>query len=1245
MSEDATRIHEVDFCARVAMAASRFLSETDSPFAMAQIEGYGTGSMRRKRKDLRFFDHAGRLALTGEVRMPGAPDDNPYGPMADEASRKADNAGVKYFFTWDVNRFVLWDRSRWDAPLLERRVREWKLEGRHLRNSVEVGRTENLEFINTKFLPKLLLDLGRIYRGQQPNWPMAPDDLFIQSLERALEWPIETTRIFLASESAKKKDFDRRLQDWMVEQGWAVLRKNEEEWNAAVERAARTLAHLLANRLIFYQALRARFGKLPRLQFKGVANAADAWAHLQRLFARAVKESGDYEPLFYPAEKDWAGRQVFEGAGAIAAWQRALNGIERYDFGQIGSDVVGKVFQRLVSPEERHRWGQHFTGDDAVDLINAFCIREADGAVLDPACGSGSFLVRAYYRKQWLRPYKPHVELLSELFGCDISLYPAHLATLNLAAREINDEANYPRIARRDFFDVEPTKPFCRLPPNHTEIALPRLRAIVGNPPYVRQEKIGEKEKVAKVAGSRWHGLRLSGRSDMHCYFWPAATALLEENGYFGFLTSSSWLDVEYGFALQKWVLQNFKLVAVMESAAEPWFEDARVKTCATILQRCEKPAERGENLVRFVRVKRKLAEIIGERNEVEERFAAFDELRDKILSVDDFFEDDSIRVIAKPQRELWQEGLRAAGVLSSGTAAQGGSASVEDDGDEEDNTEEITELALGDYAAGKWGRYLRAPDLYFEIMREFGTSFVPLGELVTIRRGITSGCDAFFMPHDITREALAFEGSEREFKGRYGGASRAEVMSGTVKIVRAGDGSVHPIDAEYLKPEVHSLMSIERPVVTVADLDRVVLLVDQPLEELKGRWVGSYLRLGEKSTFDSRSTGVPVSERSTCAARNPWYDLTKSVKQGFAFWPMAQQYRHIIAHNRDSLICNHNLFDLLSDDSDDEHVLTAAILNSTLVALFKTFYGRFAGTEGNLKTEVIDVNLIEIPDPRKTQPKMRTRILEAFGRISRRSAGRLVEEQLMACHSPEQAAKIASGPIVLPDELRQADRRELDDAVFELIGVKDAKRRRELVERLYEATAAHFREIRVVEIQKMVQKSKSKARRYSVEEIANDAWEAVYYKDEPSIAEWIANWPGAKARLVIPPEGEPRLLDSSSMFDREVVYFGKERNAPRVACTSRAQAELVARMAELGMRGSIEVAEGEGECRQIVDELEARLKAAETEFETLASERVAEEKKRAEIVAILRRWRIRGKASRGGREEMNLNSGHDANN
>ena len=56
-------------------------------------------------------------------------------------------------------------------------------------------------------------------------------------------------------------------------------------------------------------------------------------------------------------------------------------------------------------------------------------------------------------------------------------------------------------------------------------------------------------------------------------------------------------------------------------------------------------------------------------------------------------------------------------------------------------------------YRAGKWGRYVRAPDIYFDIMRRFGERFVALGEIADIRFGVKTGCDAFFMPKDITAE------------------------------------------------------------------------------------------------------------------------------------------------------------------------------------------------------------------------------------------------------------------------------------------------------------------------------------------------------------------------------------------------------------------------------------------------------------------------------------------------------------
>ena len=61
--------------------------------------------------------------------MPGTRDGrSPHNPaLVEDSATKADNAGAEFFFTWNVNEFALWDRSRWDRPWYERRVRLWRL--------------------------------------------------------------------------------------------------------------------------------------------------------------------------------------------------------------------------------------------------------------------------------------------------------------------------------------------------------------------------------------------------------------------------------------------------------------------------------------------------------------------------------------------------------------------------------------------------------------------------------------------------------------------------------------------------------------------------------------------------------------------------------------------------------------------------------------------------------------------------------------------------------------------------------------------------------------------------------------------------------------------------------------------------------------------------------------------------------------------------------------------------------------
>ena len=142
MASTDLRTYEVTFCSRVAgWANALFAEHPEWPFRHAEIEQ--SRAIQRKRSDLRFYGDAAKLILAGEVKMPGTRDGfTPYNAaLVDDAAFKADNAGAEFFFTWNVNSFVLFDRKKWHLPPLERRVKEYPL-GLALDKPEDVDRVE-----------------------------------------------------------------------------------------------------------------------------------------------------------------------------------------------------------------------------------------------------------------------------------------------------------------------------------------------------------------------------------------------------------------------------------------------------------------------------------------------------------------------------------------------------------------------------------------------------------------------------------------------------------------------------------------------------------------------------------------------------------------------------------------------------------------------------------------------------------------------------------------------------------------------------------------------------------------------------------------------------------------------------------------------------------------------------------------------------------------------------------------------
>ncbi len=702
MKTQNIRQNEVDFCAEVSKFSDKFFGENKFlPLDHSNIEKYGTGS--NKRHDFQFFNRKNQLVLTGEVKLPGTTQGQSTfnQVLMQDAFVKATMENCRYFFTWNVNELALFDRSKWDAPTMyDRCVGQWSL-GLNLIKPEDVTSPRVVRQLHEDFLPKFFREFAEILEGKKETRKLPPADFYLNALLGFINVPVHNLQNYLEAESSNNNKFHERLINWMTkEQEWNVNPDIFTTWREDLKRASESMCYVLHNRILFYNAVKTR-NNLPELDFSGHAltNPQAALQHLQDCFRKAVDKTGDYESIFFPEKTrdEWTTLVALSSENALEGWNNIIKSVERFNFKEIPSDILGKTFQKLISPEERHRFGQHYTEETIVDLMNAFCIRKGDAKVFDPSCGSGSFLVRAYYRKHQLDKSLSHQELLSSIYGCDINPYPAHLATLNLAARQLANEENYPRIAHTNFFKVEANKTFCELPTMEiahdgrkarAEIKLPELDAIIGNPPYVRQEKILKrsdnnsrkkdnripddqtKEYITKVADSAYPNSNLSKQSDLHVFFWLASARFLTKNGWFGFLTSSSWLDAKYGFALQRWILSHFKLVAIIESLDEPWFQDARVKTCATIMQLCDDAEKRDENPVKFVRLKRPLTEILKKADwqNIEEhdgqehlRQEAAEDLRDLILKTKADVSNDELRIVIKRQGDLWSEGLSVA--------------------------------------------------------------------------------------------------------------------------------------------------------------------------------------------------------------------------------------------------------------------------------------------------------------------------------------------------------------------------------------------------------------------------------------------------------------------------------------------------------------------------------------------------------------------------------------------------------
>lgn len=1180
-------MNEWDFTTNVVSWINALIARNpELPFKEARAEMKSAGSAQRR--DLTLVGHDGRNLLTGEFKLPDKADGgSPYNAaVVDDARGKARAAGADLFVTWNVNECVLWETDpRGDgAPGAPADYKNWRVA--NVRKGADVERPDVQQSIQA-WLITLLRDVARALEGADVIERKAPDDKFIDAFEAALRQPVALT-VEVLNDLYRKPPVKRELDGWMRELGF-VLSDDPAAVRENLDAAAKHACYTLATRLVFYEGLLRRYGAgLPKIEAPAHVTTGDALrAHFAFFFAKARKVTGDYETVFGERPNDVGDRVPFYTDAVLPFWRGFVDEIHRFDFSKLDYEVVGLLFERLLSPEERHKYGQYYTRPEVVDLMLAFGMPTGEEAVMDPACGGGTFLVRAYARGRVLAPHLDHGDRLDRLYGTDVSAYAVNLTTINLATRDLVQDENYPRVGRTDFFDLATHGTIARLPrgiaagglgaAQARDVHVPDLDLVVGNPPYVRQEDVDRKGHYADVAGRA--GASLSKRADLHAYFWPHAAQFLKDDGALCFLTSSQWLDVDYGFALQEWMLGQFEVVAVFESVDEPWFVGARVVTAATVLRRQRSEEARDANTVRFVQLRRPVAETLAHDGTAGGAVAAADAFRDEILGLTEDTVNERYRA-----RLVLQKALRTEGTAMGALFAKDGKA--------------------GRYV-NKWGRYLRAPDLWFRLVERAGPRLVPLARLAEIRRGVTSGKDEFFLPKDASAEALTEHLDAAAFRSAYY-ADRNDVEAGRVRILACGAGLTErrPIEARYVEPEVHNLKDVKRLAVTAADCARVIVLL--PSGEALEPHAAAYVAWGE-------STGSH--KLSTTAARESetrrWYDL-RGHRPGALLWSMSQQYRHAVPRNADDLIANHNLFDLHPAGGVDPDVL-AGVLNSSWTALSKFQFGRPVGNEGNLKTEVVDVKLMAVADPAQGTAAARKRVAEAFRAMQGRPQGRFVSDRafketaLRAAGKDRELARLSDA-----SELDAPDRHALDDAVLELLGVASADERQALRAELYTYLREFFVATRKKEEKATANRSKTNRRgRVTPQSLAQDVVSALTAHHAALLRTYDDLFDPSEPfdTYEVPARGEPRFGTADAFAAHAVTFWQNSKRVAAVPTRHEAQQRLVHHLAGHGVRPFVAAPVSETAARALHDRHAALMRDRLATVAALVDERTNDEK------------------------------------
>jgi hypothetical protein len=118
----------------------------------------------------------------------------------------------------------------------------------------------------------------------------------------------------------------------------------------------------------------------------------------------------------------WIVRERTKDTGLDIA-RKLINQLSNYNLGELSEDILKSLYQELVDPETRHDLGEYYTPDWLAQRMVEHILKDNPSAsVLDPSCGSGTFLYMSIRHKKHLFGLKQETleHIVRSVAGIDI---------------------------------------------------------------------------------------------------------------------------------------------------------------------------------------------------------------------------------------------------------------------------------------------------------------------------------------------------------------------------------------------------------------------------------------------------------------------------------------------------------------------------------------------------------------------------------------------------------------------------------------------------------------------------------------------------------------------------------------------------------------------------------------------------------------------------------------------------------